>query len=152
MQVLQWMEGAGIQPSYGMFRDIVSFAQTRGGAEYAAIIQERIGKLILFLTRKSKICFILSVFLQLMWDLFPITMSSAKAPYSWWILFFFASATVEGIEFREPDCTKNLKRIIWREGCMICITVIPFSSHAILSQWMVGNMSCCSFYPRWEPV
>lgn len=52
MQVLQWMEGAGIQPSYGMFRDIVSFAQTRGGAEYAAIIQERIGKLILFLTRK----------------------------------------------------------------------------------------------------
>lgn len=66
MQVLQWMEGAGIQPSYGMFRDIVSFAQTRGGAEYAAIIQERIGKLILFQTRKSKICFILSVFLQLM--------------------------------------------------------------------------------------
>lgn len=56
MQVLQWMEDAGIQPSYGMFRDIVSFAQTRGGAEYAAIIQERIGKLV-FISGKKIISF-----------------------------------------------------------------------------------------------
>lgn len=47
MQVLQWMEDAGIKPSHGMFRDILSFAQKSGGMEYAAIIQERVGKLII---------------------------------------------------------------------------------------------------------
>lgn len=44
MQVLQWMEDAGVKPSYGMFRDILSFAKKSGGMEYEAIIQERVGK------------------------------------------------------------------------------------------------------------
>ena len=37
------MEEAGLQPSVGMYRSISSFAQNRCGAEYAAVIQERIG-------------------------------------------------------------------------------------------------------------
>ena len=49
VQVLQWMEDAGIQPSNGMFVDIVSFSQKGCGAEYADKIQERLGKLKLFL-------------------------------------------------------------------------------------------------------
>ncbi|RVW16467.1 Pentatricopeptide repeat-containing protein [Vitis vinifera] len=43
IEVLQWMEEAGLQPSVGMYRSISSFAQNRCGAEYAAVIQERIG-------------------------------------------------------------------------------------------------------------
>ncbi|KAK8563342.1 hypothetical protein V6N12_035490 [Hibiscus sabdariffa] len=42
MKVLQWMEDAGIQPSKGMFVDIVSFSQKGCGAEYADKIQERL--------------------------------------------------------------------------------------------------------------
>ncbi|GKV27597.1 hypothetical protein SLEP1_g36756 [Rubroshorea leprosula] len=45
IEVLQWMEDAGIQPSDGMFVDIVSFAQKSVGAEYAAIIEERVESL-----------------------------------------------------------------------------------------------------------
>ncbi|KAH7557229.1 hypothetical protein JRO89_XS11G0079600 [Xanthoceras sorbifolium] len=45
IEVLQWMEEAGIQPSNGMFRDIHSFAQKSGGAEYAVIIQEKVESL-----------------------------------------------------------------------------------------------------------
>lgn len=63
MQVLQWMEDTGIQPSNGMIRDIVSFAQTSGGAEYATIIQERIGKLM-FVSCK-RVTFVLVLFLLL---------------------------------------------------------------------------------------
>ena len=43
MQVLQWMEDAGVQPSNGMYHDIIFFAQRGGGAEYAAVIQKRVG-------------------------------------------------------------------------------------------------------------
>jgi len=43
MQVLQWMEDAGIQPSNEMYNDILFFAQRSGGAEYAVVIQERVG-------------------------------------------------------------------------------------------------------------
>ena len=39
------MEEAGLQPSVQMYRSLSSFAQTRGGAEYAAVIQERLGML-----------------------------------------------------------------------------------------------------------
>ncbi|EXC04358.1 hypothetical protein L484_015985 [Morus notabilis] len=42
IEVLQWMEDAGIQPSNGMFLDISTYAQKSGGAEYAAIIKERL--------------------------------------------------------------------------------------------------------------
>ncbi|KAE8692542.1 Detected protein of unknown function [Hibiscus syriacus] len=42
IEVLQWMEDAGIQPSRGMFVDIVSFSQKGCGAEYADKIQERL--------------------------------------------------------------------------------------------------------------
>ncbi|KAJ0044038.1 hypothetical protein Pint_17867 [Pistacia integerrima] len=45
IEVLQWMEDAGIKPSHGMFRDILSFAQKSGGMEYASIIQERVESL-----------------------------------------------------------------------------------------------------------
>lgn len=45
MQVLGWMEDAGIQPSFEMYRRILYFAQNGGGAEYAAVIQERVRKL-----------------------------------------------------------------------------------------------------------
>jgi len=41
------MEDAGIQPSDAMFVGIVSFAQKSAGAEYAAIIQERVCKILL---------------------------------------------------------------------------------------------------------
>ena len=43
LQVLQWMEDAGIQPSNGMYRDISYFAQRSVGAECAATIQEKLG-------------------------------------------------------------------------------------------------------------
>lgn len=45
MQVLGWMEDAGIQPSFEMYRRILDFAQNGGGAEDAAVIQERVHKL-----------------------------------------------------------------------------------------------------------
>ncbi|KAK0582912.1 hypothetical protein LWI29_031031 [Acer saccharum] len=45
IEVLQWMEDAGIQPSNGMFHDIYSFSQKSGGAEYAAIIREKVESL-----------------------------------------------------------------------------------------------------------
>ena len=43
MQVLQWMEDAGIQPSIGMYQSILFFAQNSAGADYAAVIQGRVG-------------------------------------------------------------------------------------------------------------
>lgn len=43
MQVLQWMDDAGIQPSNAMYKDILYFAQNCGGAECAAVIKERVG-------------------------------------------------------------------------------------------------------------
>ncbi|KAF7147532.1 hypothetical protein RHSIM_Rhsim03G0026900 [Rhododendron simsii] len=43
--VLGWMEDAGIQPSFEMYRRILHFAQNGGGAEYAAVIQESVRKL-----------------------------------------------------------------------------------------------------------
>ncbi|KAB2033081.1 hypothetical protein ES319_D05G423800v1 [Gossypium barbadense] len=49
IEVLQWMEDSGIQPSKGMFVDIVSFSQKRCGVEYADKIKEKVGKLKLFL-------------------------------------------------------------------------------------------------------
>ncbi|GMP61745.1 hypothetical protein CsSME_00024089 [Camellia sinensis var. sinensis] len=45
VEVLQWMEDAKIQPSIGMYRDILFFAQNSGGAEYAAVIHERVESL-----------------------------------------------------------------------------------------------------------
>ncbi|XP_002529506.3 pentatricopeptide repeat-containing protein At2g41720 isoform X1 [Ricinus communis] len=45
IEVLEWMEDAGIQPSIGMYYDISSYVQKGGGAEYAAIIQERVESL-----------------------------------------------------------------------------------------------------------
>ncbi|KAE9465928.1 hypothetical protein C3L33_02160, partial [Rhododendron williamsianum] len=47
MQVLGWMEDAGIHPSFEMYRRILHFAQNGSGAEYAAVIQERVSKLSL---------------------------------------------------------------------------------------------------------
>jgi hypothetical protein len=46
MQVLEWMEEARVQPSNGMYFDIISFAQ-KSGATYSSIIQERVGMQIL---------------------------------------------------------------------------------------------------------
>ncbi|XP_028083682.1 pentatricopeptide repeat-containing protein At2g41720 isoform X2 [Camellia sinensis] len=45
VEVLQWMEDAKIQPSIAMYRDILFFAQNSGGAEYAAVIHERVESL-----------------------------------------------------------------------------------------------------------
>lgn len=45
IEVLQWMEDAGIQPSNSMYLDISTYAQKSGGADYAAIIQERLDSL-----------------------------------------------------------------------------------------------------------
>ncbi|KAA3457122.1 pentatricopeptide repeat-containing protein isoform X1 [Gossypium australe] len=42
IEVLQWMEDSGIQPSKGMFVDIVSFSQKRCGVEYADKIKEKV--------------------------------------------------------------------------------------------------------------
>ena len=47
MQVLQWMEDGGIQPSMKMYHDILSFAQKSAGIQYGATIQECVGKLAL---------------------------------------------------------------------------------------------------------
>ena len=44
-QVLQWMEDAGLEPSIGMYRNLLFFAQRSGGADLTAIVQERIGRL-----------------------------------------------------------------------------------------------------------
>ncbi|KAJ4837305.1 hypothetical protein Tsubulata_035841 [Turnera subulata] len=41
LEVMGWMQDAGICPSDGMYSDIISFAQKSGGAKYAAIIKER---------------------------------------------------------------------------------------------------------------
>jgi len=46
VQVLGWIEEAGIQPSNGMYCDVFSFAQ-KSGATYASIIEERVGMQIL---------------------------------------------------------------------------------------------------------
>lgn len=46
------MEDAGIQPSHGMFVDIISFSQKGCGAENADKIRERLGKLKIFLDCK----------------------------------------------------------------------------------------------------
>ncbi|KAI3472203.1 hypothetical protein Pfo_029691 [Paulownia fortunei] len=43
IEVMQWMEDAGVPPSAQMYSSILSFAQTSGGAENAAAIRERIG-------------------------------------------------------------------------------------------------------------
>ena len=43
MQVLQWMEDAGIHPSNEMYHDISSYSQRCCGAENAAVIKERLG-------------------------------------------------------------------------------------------------------------
>lgn len=43
---MEWMADAGIQPSSGMYKNIVSFAQKSSGTECAPVIQERIGMLI----------------------------------------------------------------------------------------------------------
>lgn len=43
MQVLQWMEDAGVHPTYEMYHDISSFARKSCGAESAGIIKERLG-------------------------------------------------------------------------------------------------------------
>ena len=45
-QVLHWMEDAGIQPSIQMYSSILFRAQRNGGAEYAAVIRERLGTYI----------------------------------------------------------------------------------------------------------
>lgn len=45
IEVLQWMEESGLQPSVAMYRDVVFFAQRNGGSDVAAIIQERIDSL-----------------------------------------------------------------------------------------------------------
>ncbi|GFP92215.1 pentatricopeptide repeat-containing protein at2g41720 [Phtheirospermum japonicum] len=45
MQVMQWMEDAGIPPSAHMYNSLMSYAQTSGGAENAAVIRERIESL-----------------------------------------------------------------------------------------------------------
>ncbi|KAI3869685.1 hypothetical protein MKX03_011882 [Papaver bracteatum] len=44
IEVLQWMEDAGIQPSLGMYRSIYPYA-LKESEEYSALIQERIGSL-----------------------------------------------------------------------------------------------------------
>lgn len=49
MQVLQWMEDAGLRPSNEMYSDISSFSQKCCGAENAAVIKERLGMDTLFL-------------------------------------------------------------------------------------------------------
>lgn len=43
MQVLQWMEDAGIHPSIEMYHDISSFSQKCCGDENAAVIKQRLG-------------------------------------------------------------------------------------------------------------
>ncbi|GFY96208.1 tetratricopeptide repeat (TPR)-like superfamily protein [Actinidia rufa] len=44
VEVLHWMEDAGIQPSIQMYSSILFRAQRNGGAEYAAVIRERLGE------------------------------------------------------------------------------------------------------------
>lgn len=53
MQVLEWMENAGIQPSLGMYRNIYSYAWKDGGKEYAALIQEKMGMLSILQVQTS---------------------------------------------------------------------------------------------------
>lgn len=43
VQVLQWMEDAGVRPSNSMYLNISTYAQESGGADYAAVIKERVG-------------------------------------------------------------------------------------------------------------
>lgn len=45
MEVLQWMEEAGLEPSIEMYRNLLFFAQRSGGADLIGIIQERIDSL-----------------------------------------------------------------------------------------------------------
>ncbi|OVA04024.1 Pentatricopeptide repeat [Macleaya cordata] len=45
IEVLLWMEDAGIQPSLGMYRSVYSYAWKGSGTEYVALIQERIESL-----------------------------------------------------------------------------------------------------------
>ena len=65
LQVLQWMEDAGIRPSNGMFHDISSFAEKSSGSDYA-IINERIGMLI-FIHLIIQLCFRYTLYNGL-WD------------------------------------------------------------------------------------
>ncbi|KAI5427096.1 hypothetical protein KIW84_032501 [Lathyrus oleraceus] len=48
LEVLQWMEDAGIHPSNEMYRDISSFSKCCG-AENAAVIKERLGNMTIYL-------------------------------------------------------------------------------------------------------
>ena len=43
LQVLQWMEEAGLQPSIAMYHDVLFFAQRSGGPDLAAMIQANMG-------------------------------------------------------------------------------------------------------------
>ncbi|XP_047341957.1 pentatricopeptide repeat-containing protein At2g41720 [Impatiens glandulifera] len=42
VEVLQWMEDAGIQPSVGMYQSILSFAQKNSVSDCAALIQQKL--------------------------------------------------------------------------------------------------------------
>ncbi|XP_073153720.1 pentatricopeptide repeat-containing protein At2g41720 isoform X1 [Henckelia pumila] len=45
IEVMQWMEDAGVQPSAGIYNNILYFAQRSAGIENAAVIRERIESL-----------------------------------------------------------------------------------------------------------
>ena len=44
MQVMQWMDGAGVPHSAQMYKDLLFLAQTSSGTMNAAAIRERLGK------------------------------------------------------------------------------------------------------------
>lgn len=43
VQVLNWMEDAGIQPSFEMYRSVLPYACKDNSTKYAAFIREKIG-------------------------------------------------------------------------------------------------------------
>jgi hypothetical protein len=45
IEVLEWMSGAGIQPSNQMYRDIISFGERSAGIEFEPLIRQKLGEM-----------------------------------------------------------------------------------------------------------
>ncbi|GMH08165.1 hypothetical protein Nepgr_010005 [Nepenthes gracilis] len=56
MEVLQWMLDAGIQPSTGMLQSMLFFAQRSISSEHAAVVRERIGRMLMSIDLKIYHC------------------------------------------------------------------------------------------------
>lgn len=44
LQVLEWMNDGGIQPSTQMYRDIISFGERSAGIEFEPLIRQKLGE------------------------------------------------------------------------------------------------------------